>query len=221
MSQEGAQEAVGRRASAATQLANYSGTTAGQANPACYGVFSIFFVMSNELNTPKILSCPAEYQVSNPARSMATTFLGLQPPGVTMPSGTIYYVNDANCSYFIGIDAQETNPQMFLDGDHNMGLKNAGIPPPSGKNPGIYGDTSTWFPVVGLFPPGNQPNNWVGWADNMHGRIGNVGLCDGSVASYTDSQLQQALQSTGDITNAAMAGINNAVGQGANRLQFP
>jgi len=219
MAQEGASQAVGYTATANTQLGNYDGSTSGQANPKCYGVFSMFFVMSNELNTPKILACPAEYQNAAPQRQMSTTFLGLLPAGVTMPSGTTYFVNDGNISYFIGIDAQESNPQMFLAGDHNLGLMNNGIPPASGKN--IYGDdggnpAKNCIQVVGLYPNSGM-NNWVGWADNMHGRIGNVALCDGSVASYTVSQLQQALQSTGDITNPVTA----AFGSGANRFQFP
>jgi len=218
MSQEGASTAVGILGSATTQVGNYVGNTSTATTPTCYGVFSMFFVMSNELNTPKILSCPAEYQVSNPNRQMATTFLGTLPTGVTMPSGTVYFLNDANISYFVGIDAQESNPQMFLAGDHNLGLMNNGIPPASGKD--IYGDggsgVKNQFQVIGLFA-NNGPNNWVGWGDNMHGRIGNVGLCDGSVASYTVSQLQQALQSSGDITNAAQTGFAS----GANRLQFP
>jgi len=217
MAQEGASEAVGKRASAADQLANYDGTTATTTKLAL-GNFSMFFVMSNELNTPKILACPAEYQVSGPNRQMSTTFLRSAPGGVTMPNGTTYFVNDANLSYFIGIDAQESNPQMFLAGDHNIGLMNAGIPPASGKD--IYGDNgnvTTVAYVIGLVPPGGTMNNWVGWGDNMHGRIGNVALCDGSVSAYTVSQLQQALQASGDITNA----VTGVVPSGANRLQFP
>jgi len=221
MNQEGAQQAVGRRGSLTTQLANYDGTTSGNTTPTCYGVFSMFFVMSNELNTPKILACPAEYQVANPNRQMSTTFLATNPNGVTMPSGTTYFLNDANISYFIGIDATESNPQMFLAGDHNMGFMNGGIPPGPSPTPGsIFGDIATFVPVVGLVAPNGQQNSWAGWADNMHGRIGNVALCDGSVSSYTMSQLQQALQATGDITNQAI-NTPGSVLSGANRLQFP
>ena len=78
------------------------------------GVSMMFLVMSNELSTPKILFCPAEYESST-------------PPGVdqlrrTWPAPTTFlYTNDLNVSYFIGVDAQETSPQMFLTGDHNLG----------------------------------------------------------------------------------------------------
>jgi type II secretory pathway pseudopilin PulG len=220
MAQEGASQAIGQQATANSQVGNYDGTKSAQASPPCYGVFAMFFVMSNELNTPKILACPAEYQNAAPQRQMSTTFLGFLPTGVTMPNGTTYFVNDANISYFVGIDAQESNPQMFLAGDHNMGYMNAGVPPNSGTT--IFGDSGTTKnqnQVIGLFPPA-AANSWVGWADNMHGRIGNVALCDGSVSSYTVSQLQQAIQATGDITNAAVT-TPAAFASGANRLQFP
>jgi hypothetical protein len=71
--------------------------------------------MSNELSTPKILFCPAEYESSY--RQAASTFAGAQ-----LPSGTnVLYTNDLNVSYCIGVDAQETSPRMLLAGDHNIG----------------------------------------------------------------------------------------------------
>src|SRR5260370_1441601 len=56
----GASENVGNRLTAGVQAANR-------------GAFFFFLVMSNELSTPKVLSCPSEYES---ARLQSTTFAG-------------------------------------------------------------------------------------------------------------------------------------------------
>jgi hypothetical protein len=58
-------------------------------------------VLSNELNTPKVLLCPTDRK-----RTLAVGF----GPGFS----------DQNLSYFIGVDANPTNVQMFLSGDRNI-----------------------------------------------------------------------------------------------------
>src|ERR1019366_10088481 len=104
------------------------------------GVFGMFVVMSNELNTPKILACPSEYQ---------TTRSSTQPASVWGNSGTVApitmgFFSDNQSSYFVGVDAIDTYPQMLLAGDHNMGLQaasgtaSAGVPV-SGST--IWGDS--------------------------------------------------------------------------------
>ena len=64
-------------------------------------VAACFRVMSNELNTPKILFCPEDTH-----RTYATNFS-------TGFSG-------ANISYFLNADAVETYPQMIMIGDDNL-----------------------------------------------------------------------------------------------------
>jgi prepilin-type N-terminal cleavage/methylation domain-containing protein len=226
MNQGGAQEAVGRLARGANQTDGFDPGTANSASVGaikCSGVFGMFFAMSNELATPKILFCPAEYQA---LRAAATTFTGTS--GGTTPPGTVYYINDYNSSYFVGIDAQDINPGMFLLGDHNMGTCPSGNPPlPAGTGVAgtIYGDALANWPVVGSGPPtGITSDTWVGWADNMHMKLGNVALADGSVTTFTKSALQAALGTTGDINNPAIAsppyGSTQITG-GTNRFQFP
>jgi prepilin-type processing-associated H-X9-DG protein len=63
--------------------------------------FRHFEVMSNELNTPKILVCPTDRQ------RMAAT--GFTPT-----------LNNGNISYFVGIDAEDVVPGSFLAGDRNI-----------------------------------------------------------------------------------------------------
>ena len=168
-----------------------------------------FLVMSNELNTPKILFCPAEYESSY--RQAATSFSGVAV------AGTVPYVNDMNVSYFVGVDAQETYPRMFLTGDHNLG-GNANTPTtpflaaPSTGNPFVYLGTN--FTV----------NQGPAYMDTMHAKQGNVGMADGSVEFFSRTELQDALRHSGDKGRAAgpfVMGIGVTAGVGCNRIQLP
>jgi len=179
------------------------------------GVNMMFGVMSNELSTPKVLYCPAEFES---ARMAASTFAY---SSATPSANTTFYTNDTYISYFVGVDASDTNPQMFLTGDHNLG---------SGATPGpslaqaycTLAAPSSPFVCMGT----NFPNNnlAVGWMDNQHSRQGNVGLADGSVQQFTRSRLQEALRNTGDVGNATPATFTLASGcspVNVNRLQMP
>jgi prepilin-type processing-associated H-X9-DG protein len=64
-------------------------------------MFIYFQVMSNELNTPKVVICPSDEK-----RSAATNFV----------SG----FDGSRVSYFVGLDSDETQPQGLLAGDRNL-----------------------------------------------------------------------------------------------------
>ncbi len=216
MAQGGASEAVGKNGSSPNQAGNWAPPVPPAVVGTARGVFAMFLVMSNELNTPKILNCPAEYLT----KAQQSTTFGDSAAAPT--AGTIYYQNDNNVSYFIGIDAVDTNPQMFLAGDHNMGNMNAGNLPTSKASgsttmPFIYGDGDVYAAVLGTNAPPTGANYWASFADNGHQRIGNVAFADGHVDALNKSSLQSALQSSGDPGQGAGAGFQ----QGANRLQFP
>jgi len=153
-----------------------------------------FAVMSNELNTPKILACPAEY---DSARTVATTFASVIPANQT----GVPFSWRSNVSYFIGIDADETQPQMLLTGDHAMG---------PGNSANNNAASSGW---IGKYAPnavntGTATNGNAAWMDNsQHGKQGNVGLSDGSVQGWSISKLREGLKNTADANN--------------NRLLFP
>ena len=70
-----------------------------------------FLVMSNELNTPKVLWCVADRDQ------------------VTATNWTSDF-SAANISYFVGLDASTNHPQMFLSGDDNFAI--GGVPVKSG-----------------------------------------------------------------------------------------
>jgi competence protein ComGC len=120
--------------------------------------FRHFQVMSNELSTPRILICPADTRV------VAANFVRLK---------------NVNVSYFVGLDADESQPQRFLDGDRNLTADNA---PENG--------------ILKLVP-----GQRASWTETMHVNQGNIGLSDGSVQQYSNSGLRNALQVSGDATN--------------------
>jgi len=123
-------------------------------------VAACFQAMSNELYMPKILLCPADTR-----RVLATNWSTL---------------NNSNISYFVGLDADESKPQMFLSGDDNFAI--GGVPVKSGLL-----QLLTSAPVT--------------WTKARHKFTGNIGLADGSVQQLTTDGLRQALQQTGVATN--------------------
>ena len=159
----------------------------------------IFSCMSNELTTPKILICPADYE----SKITSTTF---QTNASTAPQ--VAFNNNSNFSYFIGVDASESFPQMFLDGDHNLGGA-ATQPPTSGyRNTGVVVTTNSATP----------PLQQLGWMDNQHQRQGNVGLADGSVQQYSTTRLKDAFRNSGDNLHS---GTGSGGPDGVNRIIFP
>lgn len=173
------------------------------------GVFAHFLVMSNELNTPKVLYCPSEPDSS---RTAAASF------GIITGANASYLTNDFNVSYFVGVDSQDTFPQMFLTGDHNLGSGN----PPTVQYQGNYpGADCTWSLGTNFTVAATGP----GWLDNMHQKQGNVGLADGSVQGFSRSRLQEALRNSGDAGASpgqyALVTGSGPGGAGVNRIQFP
>ena len=159
-----------------------------------YNECVIFSCMSNEVNTPKILFCPADNGIwvgpNNPApgvvRAAATNWITFDPTIGQNPP------NYANCtfqylSYFVCGDAYESYPQMILDGDRSIGTASALATAADNTNSssGNGKTSSQWV-----------PSNKLQWAwDNasLHLKNGNLGLADGSVMQATISGLQQAL----------------------------
>jgi prepilin-type processing-associated H-X9-DG protein len=134
-------------------------------------VFPSFLVMSNELSTPKILVCP-----DDPAseKRMATTFSYSSP---AQPN--VLFASDKNVSYFVGVDAENTQPSMLLTGDSNLGLQGGRL---------MSGLQSFWT---------NSP---ICWLEPRHGKWGNIGMADGSVQQASTKELRKALSESG-VTN--------------------
>ena len=108
-------------------------------------VFHHYLAISNEVNSPKVLTCSTDT-----ARRRTSDFAGL---------------SDRNLSYFVGLDATETNPRTILSGDRNLST-NGRI-------------------VSGILTVTNSST--IGWTKDIHNRAGNIGLADGSVQQVRDS----------------------------------
>jgi prepilin-type N-terminal cleavage/methylation domain-containing protein/prepilin-type processing-associated H-X9-DG protein len=144
----------------------------------------VFGCMSNELNTPKILFCPSEES----SRNQASSFGVATATASQVPFGT-----NTSLSYFVGWDAVETMPSMYLDGDRNLGNS----PTPGSISPAAtsYSDTiaNSWM-AIGT----NTAAMTAAWSGKIHQNQGNVGLADGSVQQMTISRLQSGAANSGD-----------------------
>lgn len=195
----GASTAVGNSAN------TYNDTTAFAANyPALgpKGVFGMFVVMSNELKTPKVLYCPSEFDANIRQAQIFGNKVGTGPAG---------FNSDTWSSYFVGVDANFTQPDMLLSGDHNVGL---------GNNSSIR--LTTQFLSAGSNSNWNV-SNAIGWRDNQHSQQGNVLFADGSVQNLTSPRFREALNRTGDRgrSSGIFVTASGSLGTGVNRLQFP
>jgi competence protein ComGC len=116
-------------------------------------VYRHYLALSNELATPKVLFCPNDTQRTR-ATSWDSTF------------------GNQNISYFVGLEADETKPQMILSGDRNI--------------------------TGGVLTNGNvmlcKSNTVLSWTEAIHNKIGNVSLADGSVHQLSDTALKRQLQ---------------------------
>jgi type II secretory pathway pseudopilin PulG len=121
--------------------------------------FRHFQVMSNELNTPISLACPADRQ-RGPARDWAA-------------------LDNRNVSYFVGLDADATMPQMLLSGDRNL-----------------FGGTGQTNGILMLWT-----NGPARWRKAIHGECGNLGMADGSVQQVSATRLQYIVANTGVAAN--------------------
>jgi hypothetical protein len=88
-----------------------------------------------------------------------------------LPAASWEALANTNLSYFIGLDAEESLPELILSGDRN--LTNG----PDSAGP-IRVVTSHDLP---------------GWTGAIHGACGNVALADGSVQQWDGSGLHRGL----------------------------
>jgi len=169
------------------RLANASGGTSGSLT--AIGTYANFQVMSNELATPKIVACPSD------SRSAHTNFSTV---GVFAAGGAGF--NNSKVSYFVGRDADESQPQMMLSGDRNIGnsltATGTGLSPANDAGAIASIPTNTTVHI---------------WTDVMHQKNGNVALSDGSVQQLSSSKLRDTAKNTGDTTTTP----------GPNTLLFP
>ena len=112
-----------------------------------------FEALSNELVTPKVLVCSTDR-----GRVRAADF---QTP-----------LSNSNISYFVGLDAKETQPQSVLSGDRNV---------TGGRL------TNGFLRLV-------SSKDKMGWTRELHDTAGNIGLGDGSAMQVTPASLTKQME---------------------------
>ncbi len=132
-----------------------------------------FLVMSNELGSVKILTCPSDRERIN---NMAVDFSS----NSVAPNFGLGFQQNSAVSYFVGLDADETRPQMLLAGDRNL-MTNAA---------NLHGSVLT---VASNLPPV--------WSASIHTNAGNVALSDGSVQQMNTAALANHLRQPDSGTN--------------------
>ena len=130
-------------------------------------VFVHFQVMSNELSSPKVLVCPIDRE-----KKMAHRFdVGF---------------GDTNVSYFVGVDAVDTEPNGLLSGDRNLAFQGVAL------KPGLFAIAT------------NSP---ISWTKTMHHSCGYVALADGSVQLLNQSNLTFFVQQQSPFTTSTRLAI--------------
>lgn len=87
--------------------------------------------------------------------------------------------NNSNISFFVGVVSNDNNPSLILSGDRN-----------------ITNGTRIRNGLLKL-----TSNNLAGWTAEMHNKVGNIALADGSVQQVSIVGLQQLIAGTGLDTN--------------------
>ena len=136
--------------------------------------YASYLVMSNELNTPKLLICPED---PNPTRVVASRFTRIETDA---PGTEILFTNNSNVSFFVGMDANVARPTRLLSGDAGLLVNDS--PPGAG--------------ILLL-----RTNSPVAWQKEMHSQKANIGFSDGSVQSLERRKFQEALIKTNMATN--------------------
>ena len=159
--------------------------------------WSQFVAISNELSSTKILVCPSDSAKINGVDDKK------QAPNFTAIVKTNTYQFNRGISYFIGLSADETQPQSILSGDRNMTIDTTVAAPKyvgeGNANPAaIWKLTSTDVAKTGA-------NNKVGYTSSTHTSAGNLLLGDGSVQQVTTGRVQDSLR---DAYNATQTDLN-------------
>lgn len=161
--------------------------------------YQVFGVLSNELSVPRLLICPSD------ERNAQTNFTVVA--GNT--TATAYLLN-SNLSYFVGKDAQESNPQMLLVGDRNIVGQSPGGSVPSPIPGSGYGNVGAVALGTNFVANSQTP----AWTEKMHRSQGNVLMTDGSAQQLTSARLRESLRNSGDSSTSPSS-------PGPNTLLFP
>jgi prepilin-type N-terminal cleavage/methylation domain-containing protein/prepilin-type processing-associated H-X9-DG protein len=162
-----------------------------------------FYMLSNELGSAKILMCPGDV-IRQP--DVAGTF------GLTDTNGTVGLLSNTNraVSYFVGVEADETKPNMLLVGDRNISNNSSNVFYDGGTGTNFYNVLTT----INSETTAALEASWSEFAGQSisphHDNAGNYALADGSVQQASTDRLKEALRLS-----------RQSYGTTANRISFP
>jgi prepilin-type N-terminal cleavage/methylation domain-containing protein/prepilin-type processing-associated H-X9-DG protein len=190
-------------------IVQLNGGTANGFNGGAQYVYQVFGVMSNELNTPKLIVCPSD------DRSAHTNFV------ITLnntTAGTSLY--NGEVSYFVARDVKEYLPQMIQCGDRNIGnsAANTAAQPNSDFGYSLAAtDGRGWLQAFGT-NMSIAPGLTAAWTDKMHTKSGgNILFADGHVEGLSSAKMRDSMKVTGDTTTTGPATAANP----GNVILFP
>ena len=190
------------------RVANYSGITVGTIplvnlpNAAAGRVWAHYMVMSNELGSAKIVTCPGDRnKLNNMKADFGTGTTGYNTGaaasaavGTAVPAGA---GRDAATSFAIGLSGDETQPNTILTIDRNIN---------NTVNNYTLSAMGTVSYAYATATPLNTRASWsvatavggvAAGAYGHHDLAGNYGLSDGSVQQTTTSGLETQMRQGG------------------------
>jgi prepilin-type N-terminal cleavage/methylation domain-containing protein/prepilin-type processing-associated H-X9-DG protein len=144
-------------------------------------IYRHYAVMSNELSTPKVVLCPSDSLNRREALNWNTN--------TADKNG---FNHNKVISYFVGLDADETRPQMLLSGDRNITNK---------TRTDISGVKASQIVKFGTNVTATGEAGTAGWNKDLHQNSGNVCLADGSVQQFNAGRLKEQFRTSGDEIN--------------------
>jgi len=177
-----------------------------KANTEADTVYVHYLAISNEISTPKIIACPSDSGgPGTMKRGVAPNFyvilFGKAPTGQTIANAADYKWNQGT-SYFLGLDAQEENPQSILGGDRNIS-DNVTL---TGTAQKLYNEVTSkalTFKSTDTVIKDTSTKNTIGWSSSLHNLAGNILLGDGSVQQVTSGKFKEQLR---DAVNSGSSG---------------
>ena len=143
---------------------------------ALYATWQHFITMTNELVTPKILSCP-----SDRAKQIASDF--------SSSATGLRILKNAAISYVVGTGAVPERPAAHIASDRNLlGKDGEGCGPAA-----IFG-------VITRLRVTDNPS----WDNTIHVNAGNMVLADGSAHQFTQTGLANQMGSTDGDPNCSL-----------------
>ena len=179
----GAQEYV-------SSIANYTSALP----PAGYRLTQVFCVMSNDMNTPKILYCPTDISKATQPSDAPGSYTQAATDPICKVATNWFGFGPQNLSYFVMGDAQDKHPKMILTGDRNIGKTGAAKGTTAATKMDMV--NGPFAASVGLAIQKSVYPAWE-WTDpDLHQGAGNLGMVDGSVQQSSLGGLDKALTDT-------------------------